>query len=73
MKKTLLSAVLLTFGYANSQTFVNTNPENKKVILEEFTGVNCVFCPQGHTGACGSGLAQGLERGGQRCGGARCA
>ncbi|RAR50992.1 T9SS type A sorting domain-containing protein [Flavobacterium lacus] len=48
MKKTLLSALLLTFGYASSQTFVNTTPENKKVILEEFTGVNCVFCPQGH-------------------------
>lgn len=49
MKKTLLSAFLLTFGYANAQTFVNTTPENKKVILEEFTGVNCVYCPQGHT------------------------
>ncbi len=48
MKKILLSAILLTFGYANSQTFVNTTPENKKVILEEFTGVNCVYCPQGH-------------------------
>lgn len=48
MKKTLLTAVLLTFGFANSQTFVSTTPENKKVILEEFTGVNCVFCPQGH-------------------------
>jgi hypothetical protein len=49
MKKTLLTAILLTFGFANAQTFVNTNPENKKVILEEFTGVNCVYCPQGHT------------------------
>ncbi|HRE77228.1 MAG TPA: Omp28-related outer membrane protein [Flavobacterium sp.] len=48
MKKTLLTAILLTFGYANSQTFVSTTPENKKVILEEFTGVNCVYCPQGH-------------------------
>ncbi|MEZ4837855.1 Omp28-related outer membrane protein [Flavobacterium sp.] len=48
MKKILLSAVLFTFGYANSQTFVSTTPENKKVILEEFTGVNCVYCPQGH-------------------------
>ncbi|MBA4153973.1 Omp28-related outer membrane protein [Flavobacterium sp.] len=48
MKKTLLTAVLLTFGYTNSQTFVNTNPENKKVILEEFTGIHCVYCPQGH-------------------------
>lgn len=49
MKKTLLSVMLLTFGYASSQTFVSTTPENKKVILEEFTGVNCVYCPQGHT------------------------
>jgi hypothetical protein len=49
MKKTLLSAILLAFGFANGQTFVNTTPENKKVILEEFTGVNCVYCPQGHT------------------------
>jgi hypothetical protein len=49
MKKTLLTAILLTFGFANSQTFVSTTPENKKVILEEFTGVNCVYCPQGHT------------------------
>ncbi len=32
----------------NAQTFVSTTPQNKKVILEEFTGVNCVFCPQGH-------------------------
>ena len=48
MRKTLLSAILLTFGYANSQTFVSTTPENRKAILEEYTGVNCVFCPQGH-------------------------
>lgn len=33
----------------NAQTFVSTTPQNKKVILEEFTGVNCVYCPQGHT------------------------
>jgi hypothetical protein len=48
MRKTLLSAILLTFGYAHSQTFVSTTPENRKAILEEYTGVNCVFCPQGH-------------------------
>ncbi|RXR31837.1 T9SS type A sorting domain-containing protein [Flavobacterium piscinae] len=48
MKKTLLSALLLTFGYSYSQTFVSTTPENRKAILEEYTGVNCVFCPQGH-------------------------
>ena len=48
MKKTLLSALLLTLGYSYSQTFVSTTPENRKAILEEYTGVNCVFCPQGH-------------------------
>lgn len=31
-----------------SQTIVGTTPENKKVILEEFTGINCQFCPDGH-------------------------
>jgi hypothetical protein len=40
---------------AFSQTIVNTSPENRKVILEEFTGINCTFCPQGHA------IAQGLQ------------
>ncbi len=49
MKKTLLTSFLLTIGVVvYAQTFVPTTPQNKKVILEEFTGVNCVFCPQGH-------------------------
>ena len=30
------------------QTIVTTSVEDKKVILEEFTGIHCVFCPQGH-------------------------
>lgn len=49
MKKTLLTLFLLSLGFVNAQTFVPTTAQNKKVILEEFTGVNCVFCPQGHT------------------------
>ncbi len=32
----------------NAQTFVSTQPENKNVILEEFTGISCVYCPDGH-------------------------
>lgn len=44
--KLIVALSLPLFGYA--QTIVNTNPENKKVILEEFTGINCVYCPQGH-------------------------
>lgn len=48
MKKIFtLAAVLLTTGLL-AQTIVSTNPENKKVVLEEFTGIYCVFCPQGH-------------------------
>jgi thiol-disulfide isomerase/thioredoxin len=32
----------------SAQTFVNTSPENKKVVLEEFTGIHCGYCPAGH-------------------------
>lgn len=39
---------ILLASTALSQTIVSTTPENKKVILEEFTGINCVFCPDGH-------------------------
>ena len=48
MKKTLLTSFLLTIGVVYAQTFVPTTPQNKKVILEEFTGVNCQYCPSGH-------------------------
>jgi len=50
MKKLLLGGLFLftmvafTFG----QTIVGTEPENKNVVLEEFTGLNCGYCPQGH-------------------------
>lgn len=49
MKKILLSLAFLAIGFAaGAQTIVSTTSENKNVVLEEFTGVNCVFCPQGH-------------------------
>ena len=50
MKKKITLGVLTSFFglCAFAQTIVTTNPENRKVILEEFTGVNCTFCPQGH-------------------------
>ncbi len=35
---------LATYG----QTIVSTTPENRKAILEEFTGINCQYCPFGH-------------------------
>ena len=42
------SLMILTMGAANAQTFVSTTPSNKNVVLEEFTGVNCTYCPDGH-------------------------
>lgn len=52
MKKSLLVAALaLLSGVATAQitdTFVSITPSNKNVVLEEFTGVNCGYCPDGH-------------------------
>ncbi len=49
-KKILGGLITLLFTIPfYSQTIVSTTPENKKVILEEFTGVKCVYCPAGHT------------------------
>lgn len=31
-----------------AQLPVSTSPENKNVVLEEFTGIKCVYCPDGH-------------------------
>jgi hypothetical protein len=48
MKKILL--ILLSFLYINlfAQTLVDTVPHNKNVVLEEFTGIHCTYCPDGH-------------------------
>lgn len=50
MLKKLLSVFALLFVAFPlfSQTIVSTDPENRKAILEEFTGINCVYCPDGH-------------------------
>ncbi len=31
-----------------AQTIVSTSPKNKVAVLEEFTGIKCVYCPDGH-------------------------
>jgi len=55
VKKLLGSfAFFLIAATAFAQTIVSTTPENKKVILEEFTGIYCQFCPDGHA------IAQGI-------------
>ena len=48
MKKILL--ILLSFLYINlnAQTLVDTSLHKKNIVLEEFTGIHCTFCPDGH-------------------------
>jgi hypothetical protein len=49
MKKILLSSFALALqATAFAQLPVSTAPSNKTVVLEEFTGIKCVYCPDGH-------------------------
>ncbi len=56
MKKlsTIILLMIFSATYMFAQNIVGTDPENKNVVLEEFTGIHCVFCPQGH--AIGQGI-----------------
>ncbi len=47
----LIMVVLFSAASLMAQTIVGTDPENKNVVLEEFTGIHCVFCPDGHVKA----------------------
>ena len=52
MKK-ILSLVVLAFlsvftVMAQGEQFVSTEVSNKNVVLEEYTGIQCQFCPDGH-------------------------
>ena len=50
MKKiTFALLALLAFSFSlKAQQYVSTEPANRNVILEEFTGRNCGYCPDGH-------------------------
>jgi PKD repeat protein len=48
IKTTLFLTLVLLFSGLNAQDYVSTEPQNKNVVLEEFTGVRCGYCPQGH-------------------------
>lgn len=46
---TLAFMALLAFSFTlKAQVYVSTTPANRNVILEEFTGRNCQYCPDGH-------------------------
>jgi hypothetical protein len=55
--KTPIIIVIILFmsSFVAAQTIVSTNPENKKIILEEYTGIYCTYCPDGHA------IAQALK------------
>ena len=44
----LLVAFMACILQVNAQEFVSTTPANRNVVLEEFTGRNCGYCPDGH-------------------------
>lgn len=50
MKKfTLTMIALLALAFTvKAQQYVSTEPANRNVIIEEFTGRNCGYCPIGH-------------------------
>ena len=43
----LFSALAATFA-VSAQTFVSTTATTKSVVLEEYTGIRCGYCPDGH-------------------------
>jgi len=45
---TLITAIAALGYVANAQTFVKTDRQLKNAVLEEFTGIYCTFCPDGH-------------------------
>ena len=52
MKKIImLFAALCTMGAVMAQTIVSTQVEKRNVLIEEFTGVGCGYCPDGHARA----------------------
>ena len=55
MKKLSLSALFIFLTLSMYGQLASTSPENKKIILEEFTGLYCTFCPDGHA------IAQGIQ------------
>lgn len=47
-KKLIVFSGLCTVTSVIAQLPVSTTPQNKKAVLEEFTGIHCGYCPDGH-------------------------
>ncbi|MBN8572914.1 MAG: hypothetical protein J0M05_03290, partial [Candidatus Kapabacteria bacterium] len=49
MKKLLVSLIFfLCWTKVGAQDLVSTQKLNRTVVLEDFTGVRCGYCPEGH-------------------------
>ena len=49
MRKTITFSIAALSALATSaQLPVSTSPQNKKALIEEFTGIHCTYCPDGH-------------------------
>jgi len=44
----LSSFALVSTSFAQAEHKVSTDIQKKKILLEEFTGLNCGWCPEGH-------------------------
>ena len=44
----LIWFLFLNVSLLSAQTLVSTEPQPKNVVLEEFTGIHCGYCPDGH-------------------------
>lgn len=44
-----LTCIAVSLGFQSmAQLPASRTPQNRKVVLEEFTGINCTWCPDGH-------------------------
>lgn len=49
MKKVLFAVASLVLGYGTfAQTIVSTEVQKRNVVIEEYTGIGCSYCPLGH-------------------------
>ena len=49
-KQIVLALIFFTLlpSFLKAQEYVSTQPQNRNVLIEEFTGRNCGYCPDGH-------------------------
>ena len=51
-----------TTGGGTSNFLASTDPSNRAALLEDFTGVRCGFCPDGHVRATAAKVSLGADR-----------